>query len=167
MALIRPKSAQSNSSVDKTPAPVRKKSDTGIGYKGIVRIMKLSAVIFIIACIWLAMRSGHKEKTEVLDRLPGVKSLAIVTNDPLCVRVAVSESTGGAFIRKRNQPQEIRYLLDVPVGVTFAVHDGRNGYNFTLQGAQNEILEFSTTMVEGRGLPQTKIQLVKPYMRSN
>lgn len=124
------------------------------------------AFIFAAACLSLwAAGCGSEEKAEKLDRLPCVRSLTILKDDPLRIHVVTAEGSGGVFIRTSNKPKELHSSVDVFIGQTFVVHTGRTGYDFTLEGMQDELLKFSTTIVENCGIPQHKLLLVEPYTK--
>lgn len=101
-----------------------------------------------------------------MNRLPCVDRLTVVKMEPLHILVVASEGSGGVVIKNLNrpkEPKEINTSVDVFVGQTFVVHQGRTGYDFTLKGETDGLIEFSTRIVENRGVPQTRIQAVRPY----
>jgi hypothetical protein len=120
-----------------------------------------------LAATCLSTGCGSREKTETLDRLPCVRSLMIVADDPLRVRVETSEGSGDVFIRKPHKPRLLSTSVEVLAGDTFVVLKDRTTYDFTLKGTQDDLLKFATTIVENCGVPQKRVTLVAPYFRRN
>jgi hypothetical protein len=164
MPLVRSRPAQTASAGNKIPD--QKKP---IAYMDIISSWKAWAIILIIAGVWcITRRSEPEDKPVIHETIPCVRSLSIVKEKPLCIRVTTFEGAGDVFLREPGKPKILSSVVDVLVDQTFVVHEKLVGYNFTLEGMLDGQLKFSAAIVENNSTRAIKKRiLVAPYTSTN